>query len=479
MATHDDPRAESPHAAVLADPPPHRTLIFGGRVLDPASNSDRLADIAIIDGRIADIAPNLSRSPATSLVDASGCLVVPGLIDPHVHLREPGNERAETIATGTAAAVAGGFTSVVCMPNTSPPLDNDAMIEFVATRAAKTGACRVFATGAISKARHGVELAEILLMARAGAVGFTDDGDCVASAALMARAFNLIKVTGRPLMQHCQDPTLTKGAVMHAGDTAVRLGLAGWPRVAEELIIERDCRLNRAALCPYHVQHLSSAGSVDIVRRARAEKLPVTAEVTPHHLLLTDAAVLQHGGYYTNAKMNPPLREPSDINAILTGIADGTITVLGTDHAPHPMGDKELEFDAAAFGIVGLETALALYAQALIDPGVLDWMKLIHMMTVAPAALCGLDALGLGRLAVNGPGDVTVIDPHQPWSISLADLVGRSRNTPFLGRNVTARAVATIVGGRVQLNRRAQLGTPLAPASQPTITLRAQQPLRV
>jgi len=256
--------------------------------------------------------------------------------------------------------------------------------------------------------------------------------------------------------------------VMHSGELATRLGLTGWPRVAEEVVIERDILLNRGIGCPYHVQHLSSGGSVEIIRRARAEQQPVSAEASPHHLLLTHEAILNGGGYDTNAKMNPPLRETSDIKAIKLGIADGTITVLATDHAPHPMGDKELEFEAASFGIVGLETALALYIEALITPGVIGWMKLIEMMTIAPAKLCGLDALGLGMLRVGGPADITIIDPSQRWTITRDELAGRSRNTPFVGRKVQGRAVATVVGGTVRLDRRRRE----IPVSQPQLKLR-------
>jgi dihydroorotase len=438
-------------------------MIVGGRVMDPASGLDRDADVAVTDGRIAAIGPRLPRKGAQRVIDAEGCYVVPGLIDPHVHLREPGNERAETIATGTAAAVTGGFTSVCCMPNTTPALDSDSMVELIHQRAEKTGLCRVFPVGAITRGRHGAELAEIQLMARAGAVGFSDDGDCVASPAMMARALTTCKMVGRCIMQHCQEPTLTQGAVMHAGWVSTKLGLSGWPRVAEELIIERDIRLNRGIGCAYHVQHTSSGGSVPIIRAARAEGMPVTAEVSPHHLLLTHEAVLNRGGYDTSAKMNPPLREREDIDRLKAAVAEGVITVLATDHAPHPMSDKELEFDAASFGIVGLETALALYIEALLKDNVIGWMKLIEMMTLAPAALCGLDAMGLGRLSVGGPADITVIDPGLEWTIAQADLAGRSRNTPFIGRRVRGRASATIVAGEVRMDRRRQQEPPHQP----------------
>ncbi len=424
-------------------------LIVNGRVIDPASDLDQVADVAVADGIVAAIGRGLDRAHADRVVDADGRLVTPGLIDPHVHLREPGMEEAETIRTGTHAAVAGGFTSVCCMPNTLPALDDDAMIEFIYKQAELTGACRVFPVGAATKGRMGHELAEIMLMARAGAVGFSDDGDGIENAGLMLKALTYIKQTGLAFMQHCQEPSLTRGASMHAGSVSTRLGLGGWPRVAEEVMIERDARLNRNVGCAYHVQHLSSGGSVEIVRRARREGQPITAEASPHHLLLTHEEVDRHGGYWTLAKMNPPLREQSDINAMLEGIADGTITILATDHAPHTPERKSLEFESAPFGIIGLETALALYIKALIEPGVIDWRRLVAMMTIEPARLCGLHRKGYGRLHVGDPGDVTIIDPTLGWCIKAGEHVGLSKNTPFDGWTVKGRAVATVVGGEI------------------------------
>ncbi len=433
-----------------------KLLIVGGRVLDPSTGLDEAADIAVEDGVIRAIGPKLARPSGVRVVDAEGCLVTPGLIDPHVHLREPGNERAETLATGTRAAVEGGFTSVACMPNTTPCLDNDTMVRYIDARAKQTGHCRVYTVAAVTKGRRGEELAEIELMAAAGAVGFSDDGDCVASAGMQQRAFVAIKPTGRAMMQHCQEATLTGGGVMNAGEVATRLGLGGWPRAAEEIIIERDVSLNRAIGCRYHVQHLSSGGSVDIVRRARREGLPVTAEASPHHLLLTcDLIETFNGGYDTRLKMNPPLRERKDIEAIRLGVADGTISVLGTDHAPHTQESKDVPFDSASFGIIGLETALALYVKALVSEGVIGWARLIELLTIEPARLCGLDAIGLGSLRVGGPADVTVIDPDAEWTIARETFAGQSANSPFIGWAVRGRAVATVVGGEVQLERRA------------------------
>ncbi len=424
-----------------------RTLIVGGRVIDPASGLDARADVALDGDKVVAIAPRLDRSPADTLIDAEGCLVTPGLIDPHVHLREPGHEHKETIATGTAAAVAGGFTSVCCMPNTSPALDTPESIRFIYERAKATGVCRVFPVGAGTVGRKGEQPAEIGLLAREGVVAISDDGDAIPTAGVMAKVLRLVATTGRVFMQHCQDPTLTPGAAMHAGSVAVRLGLTGWPREAEEIIVERDVRLNGAIGCAYHVQHISSAGTVDIVRRARAAGQPVTAEATPHHLLLTHEAC---EGYNTLAKVNPPLREASDAKAIAEAIAEGVITVLGTDHAPHASHEKALEFEAAPMGTIGLETAVPLYLEALVERGVIQIPRLIAMMTIEPARLCGLDACGLGRLSEGGPADVTIIDPDVQWTISESDLAGKSRNTPFLGRAVKGRAIATIVAGEVK-----------------------------
>lgn len=430
-------------------------LIVNGTVIDTKTGATRVADVAVQGGRIAEIGTGLPRTPAARVIDASGLLVTPGLIDPHVHLREPGQEHKETLRTGSRAGVAGGFTTLCCMPNTQPAIDSPELINAVSARARDTACCRIFCVAAATKARRGEEIAEIGLMAEAGAVGFSDDGDCIASAGMMARVLAACRQAGRPFMQHAQEPTLTSGAVMHAGEVSVRLGLTGWPRVAEEIIVERDIRLNRGIGCRYHVQHVSSAGTVEIVRRARARGEPVTCEATPHHLLLTHEACAGRDGrsYDTAAKMNPPLREASDLEALRAGVADGTITVLGTDHAPHSADEKALDFDAAPFGIIGLETALALYAEALVHSGVISWMRLIQLMTIEPARLCGLDATGLGTLDAGGPADIALIDPDAAWTITPADLVGQSRNTPFLGRPARGRAVATIVAGEVRHER--------------------------
>ncbi|MEM8757694.1 MAG: dihydroorotase [Planctomycetota bacterium] len=430
-------------------------LLLGGRVIDPAGGFDQRADIAVEGDRIAAIGSDLDRASANLLIDASGLIVCPGLIDPHVHLREPGHEDKETIASGTRAAVAGGFATVCCMPNTRPAIDSPEIVRSVLERARAVGRCRVFPVAAGTADRAGERLTEIRLLAEAGAVGISDDGDVIESAGMMRTVLRAAAAAGLAFMQHCQDPTLTRNAAMHAGEVSTRLGLTGWPRVAEEIIIERDVRLVRETGCRYHVQHISSAGSVEIVRRAQADGLPVSAEASPHHLLLTDQAC---DGYNTLAKMNPPLREQADVEAIRDAVAQGVISVLATDHAPHTSENKALPFDQAPFGIIGLETALAAYAEALLDTGRLDWAGLIRRMTTGPADLCGLDAAhrgreGLGRLAVGGPADITVIDPDHEWTVTADDLAGKSVNTPFLGRRFRVRPVATIVGGLVAMNR--------------------------
>lgn len=421
-----------------------RLLIANGRVIDPTSGLDAIADLAIEGTRIAAIGPALSRSPADRVIDAAGQIVAPGLIDPHVHLREPGAEHKETIASGTRAAVRGGFTTVCCMPNTTPTIDSPELVRAVRARADETAHCRVYPVAAGTVGRGGEQPTEIGLLAAAGAVGISDDGDAIADAGVMARVLRLVAPTGLAFMQHCQEPALTRGSVMHAGAVATELGLVGWPREAEEIIIERDIRLNHAIGCRYHIQHISSAGSVEIVRRARRAGQPITAEASPHHLLLTHDACR---GYDTNAKMNPPVREEADAAAIRQGVADGTITMLATDHAPHAQHEKDEAFEAAPFGIVGLESAVALYARALIDSGLIDWPRLIALLTVEPARLCRLDHLG--TLGVSAPADVTIIDPDHAWTLTRAELAGLSCNSPFLGWDLTSRVTTTIVDGEV------------------------------
>jgi dihydroorotase len=430
-----------------------RIVLQGGRVLDPANDLDTVTDLTLDQGRVASLdRVSKPETVADQVIDASGLIVAPGLIDPHVHLREPGQEDKETIATGASAAVAGGFTTICCMPNTAPTLDDDSRVEFVYRQAERAGLAHVYPVGAVTRRREGKELAEIGLMAQAGAVGFTDDGTAVGSAGVMHKALSYVAMTGQVLMQHCEDPELG-GGVMNASALATRLGLAGWPRVAEELIIQRDLMLGRHQnfAARYHVQHLSSGGSVELIRQARRDLFAheqVTAEVTPHHLLLTEDACAD---YDPNFKMNPPLRTERDIEALLEGIADGTITVLGTDHAPHTKEEKELEFAAAPFGIIGLESALAMYVKALIDSETIDWPHLIRMMSANPAALCHLT--DKGALHIGADADVTLIDPNHGWTIDADTFASKARNCPFHGWAARGRAIGTIVAGQIKLLR--------------------------
>lgn len=409
-----------------------------------------MTDIVLEHGKV--ISVGKIDSPVGEIIDATGLLISPGLIDPHVHFREPGGEHKETIATGAASAINGGFTSVCVMPNTTPTLDDDGRVEFVHRQAEKADLCNVFVVGAATKGREGQELAEIGLMSKAGAVAFSDDGCAVASASVMAKALSYVAMTGKVFMQHCEDPQLGGGA-MNAGTLATKMGLPGWPRVAEELTLQRDIQLCKSQnyACRYHAQHMTTAWGVEILRRARADAKAaghdhvLTGEASPHHLLLTEDAC---EGYNTNAKMNPPLRQQSDIDALKAGIADGTITILATDHAPHTAEEKALEFAAAPYGIVGLDCALPLYIKALIEPGVIDWPKLIELLTINPAKLCGLE--GKGTLSIGSDADVTLIDPDGEWTLDVNQFATKARNCPFDGWDVRGRAVKTIVGGVVK-----------------------------
>ncbi len=423
-------------------------LLRGGRVIDPVSGVDATADLLISNGVVAGISTTprgVGIPQGCVIIECEGCLVVPGLIDPHVHLREPGAEHKETIATGATAAIAGGFSSVCCMPNTTPTIDLPSTVEFVQMRAAASHRARVFVAGAATVGRAGEQLAPMGAMSQVGAVAFTDDGDCIASAGMMGKVLAVCASLDKVFMQHCQDPTLTAGGVMNSGTISARMGLGGWPAVAEEVIIERDIRLNRGHQCRYHVQHLSSEGSVEIVRRARANGQPVTAEASPHHLLLTEDACNE---YNTLAKVNPPLRTDDDIRAIIEGIVDGTITLLATDHAPHASSEKALDFTSAPFGMIGLECALPLYAKALVESGAIGWPRLIALLTIEPARLLGIDGFGHGSLEVGRSCDVTVINPSKAWRIDSEKFHSKSRNCPFDGWQVHGRATEVFVGGR-------------------------------
>jgi dihydroorotase len=416
-------------------------LITGGRVIAPAGGLDKVADVTIAGGRILRVGK--ARGKARRMIDAAGMIVCPGLIDIHVHCREPGHEEEETIATAAAAAVAGGFTTICAMPNTHPPLDDEPSINYIIQRARQANLARVLPVGCITKGREGKELAEMSLMTEAGAVAFSDDGEGVASSSIMQRAMQYARMLDAVLMQHCQDPDLA-GGHMNSGAIAVRLGLAGLAAAGEEIMLRRDLELVERTRCRYHVQHVSSAGSVELLRQAKAEGLPVTAEAAPHHLLMTDAACMN---YDPNYKMNPPLRSARDVEALRAGVADGTIDCLATDHAPHSAEEKELEFSLAPFGIISLECALGLYVKALIDSGAMDWPALIARMATNPARVLRRP---LGTLAVGCEADVTIIDPNRRWTVKVDQWRSRSRNCPYDGWKLTAQAVATIVAGRVR-----------------------------
>lgn len=413
-------------------------IIRNGRVIDPANGRDEVVDLAIVDGKFAERSPNDSE-----IVDASGLIVAPGLIDMHVHLREPGQSHKETIASGSHAAAAGGFTTIVCMPNTSPASDNPATIAWIKNRAKESACVNVLPTGAISKSLAGEELAPIGSLGDAGVVAITDDGNCIQNHELMRRAVEYARMVGLPVLDHCQDYNLVGHGVVHEGYWSTLLGLPGWPAAGEEAIVARNILLAELCNHPIHCQHISAAGSVRLIREARARGVKISGEVCPHHIALTDEAIQS---FDTNFKMNPPLRAREDVEAILDGIADGTLSILASDHAPHAAFEKEVEFDQAPFGIVGLETELGLFIDLLVHKHrKIDIVRLIEMFTVEPAKLLGLNA---GTLSLGANADVTLIDPELEWTVKIDNFQSKSRNSPFDGWNLKGRTVRTIVNGK-------------------------------
>ncbi|GIW51184.1 MAG: dihydroorotase [Gemmatimonadales bacterium] len=417
-------------------------LLRSGRVVDPSQGLDEISDLLIREGKVAGIGRGLGVPDDAEVVDASGWVVSPGLIDLHVHLREPGQEDVETIASGARAAAAGGFTAVCAMPNTDPVTDNQAAVGFIVKQAEAAGAARVYPIGAISLGQRGVQLAEFGELVSAGAVAVSDDGRPVASSHLMRMALSYAQTFGIPVADHCEDPTLS-GGVMHEGLVSTRLGLRGIPSAAEEIMVARDLLLAELTRGHIHLCHMSTKGSVDLIRRAKDKGIKVTAEVTPHHLILTDEACL---GYNTHAKMNPPLRTAADVEALREALKDGTVDVIATDHAPHHYDAKEREFDDAPFGVIGLETALALGITQLVRPGILTLAELIDRMSCAPAKVFNLPG---GTLRPGTVADVTVFDPEARWKVDPERFYSKSRNTPFAGWEVFGKVVMTIVGGRV------------------------------
>jgi dihydroorotase len=422
--------------------------ITNGRVIDPSQSLDQVADLWLRDDRVLAVGPRPDLH-ADRTLDARNRIVCPGLIDMHVHLREPGREEDETIATGTAAALAGGVTSVACMPNTEPAIDSQAAAEFIYLQAKRAGNANVFPIGAITKDRKGVELAEIGGLVDGGAVGFTDDGSPVVSSEIMRRAMEYCRMFDKAVLSHSEDPELTRGAVMNEGFESTRLGLRGYPAVAEEIMVYREIALAELTGARVHILHVSTAGSVDLIRRGKARGVRVTGEACPHHFTLTDACLRS---FDSNYKMSPPLRTEADVQAILTGLRDGTLDVLATDHAPHAPEKKMRELDQAPNGIVGLETFLPICIKALIGPGVLTWPQLIEKMTINPARVLGIDR---GTLAVGVVADVTIIDPDVRWTIDPKQFRSKSRNCPFAGWEVHGWAETVLVGGVVKFDRRA------------------------
>jgi len=419
-----------------------KLLIKNGRIIDPANKVDKKADLLVVGEKIAEIGS--VKSDCDNVIDAKGKLVTPGLIDIHVHFREPGDEEEETIASGSAAAVAGGFTSVVCMPNTRPAIDDETSVEYLHRMGRQARKTFIYVMGAITKGRQGNELAEMGLMAQAGAIGFTDDGCGVQDAAMMLQALKYAGMFDLVVAQHCQDDSLGTGGVMNAGYHSTILGLPGIDPLAEEMMLWRDIQLVKKTGVRYHAQHISTAGSVELIRQAKAEGLPVTCEVTPHHLLFTDDAIMD---YDTNYKVSPPLRTVKDVEALKRAIQEGLVDALVTDHAPHLQSEKELEFLAAPFGIASLECAMALYVKALIEPGILDWPGLISLMTHRPAGVIGIDK---GTLAKGDRADITIIDPDGEYTIDAAKFESKSRNCPYSGWLVMGKVQKTIVAGEIR-----------------------------
>jgi dihydroorotase len=446
-------------------------LVTGGRVVDPAQPLDALADVLIVDGKISAVGPGLaSRAPANARrLDATGLVVCPGLIDLHAHLREPGQSAKETIATGTAAAARGGFTSVVCMPNTSPPIDNAGTVALIHQRAARESPINVFVAGAITRNLAGEELAPIGSLKSAGVIAITDDGHCVQNNDLMRRALEYARMFELPLMDHCQDYSIVTDGVVHEGYWSAVLGLRGWPASGEEMIVARNILLAELTGAPVHCQHLSSAGSVRLLREAKKRGIPISGEACPHHFTLTDTVLAgsekfwesdgrgllpespeelpRWPSYDTNFKMNPPLRSAQDRQALLEGLADGTIDIIASDHAPHCDYEKEVEFDYAPFGIIGFETELPLSLMRLYHSKLMPLSDVIAKFTVAPARLLLLR--DKGHLRPGADGDLTLIDTEREWTYDVRQSASKSRNSPFAGWRLKGRARATVVRGEI------------------------------
>jgi dihydroorotase len=419
-------------------------LLKGGRVIEPVTGRDEDLDLLLLDGRIEKLGKTIV-SASVQTIDLRGKIIAPGFIDMHVHLREPGFEHKETILSGCTAAAAGGFTAVCCMPNTNPPIDDASVVRFVQNRAkvALNGLVDVYPVAAVTHGRKGEHLAPLAELAEAGAVAFTDDGDPVHDAELMRRALEYAAMFKKPIIQHAQDLPMTKGGVMNEGFTSTELGLGGMPPIAEDVMVARDISLAEYTGAQYHVAHMSTAGATELVRRAKMRGLHVTSEVTPHHFTLTDDMVRS---YDTNTKMNPPLRTRDDIDAIKKGLQDGTIDVIATDHAPHSFDEKQVEFQAAPFGIVGLETAIGLSMTELVHRGILSLSQLVEKFSVNPRRILHLPMV---KIAEGEMANLTIFDPLEEWTVDPASFKSRSKNTPFGGFRLKGRSVGVINNGQV------------------------------
>jgi dihydroorotase len=418
-----------------------KLLLKNGRVIDPNSSLDAKRDVLLDKGKVVKIASRISDESA-KVIDCAGLVVCPGFIDMHVHFREPGQEWKETIATGCAAAATGGFTGVACMPNTLPVNDSRPVTEMIMAAAA-AHPIHVWPIGCVTKGQEGEALAEMGDMHGAGAVAFSDDGKPILSSLVMRRALEYSKIFGVPIIDHCEDSVLVDGGVMNEGEFSTRLGLRGWPGVAEDLMVQRDILLTEYTGGRVHIAHASTARAVDLVRQAKKKKIAVTCEVTPHHLVMTDEAVV---GYDTNTKMNPPLRAKDDVKGLRKALADGTIDAIATDHAPHHCDEKCIEWSLAPFGIIGLETAVPVCLDRLVHQGVIDLPRFVQLVTTGPAEILGVDR---GRLEEGGPADVTILDIEREVEINAEEFDSKSSNTPFDGWTCRGTNVMTIVGGRI------------------------------
>ena len=421
-------------------------LIKNGRVVDPASKLDARRDILVEDGRLAAVEAKIDRAGA-EVFDAANLVVAPGFIDMHVHLREPGKESAETIQSGARAAAAGGFTAVACMPNTQPANDTALVTRYILAQAAPAGGARVYPIGAVKKNLAGEELAELESLRAAGAVAFSDDGHPVWNSRILRRALEYAAALNLAVIDHCEDPQLAAGGVMHEGDCALRLGLRGIPALAEELPVTRNVVMAALAGGHIHLAHLSTRGALEVVRRAKRAGVRVTCEVTPHHFTLTDEACRE---YDTRAKMNPPLRTADDVTALVEGLADGTVDAIASDHAPHTPTEKQADFESAPFGVIGLETAVALALDKLFHASKITLPRLVELFSANPARILGVEG---GQLKVGAPADLTVLDLERKWTYRAAEGVSKSRNSPFDGWSFRGAAAATIVAGVLVFRR--------------------------